>query len=81
MILIKGKTKDNAIKLLGAAAKLGLPGDVVKSVYNGFLVPEEVAAEMESADAAEKAPAQTKTTRSKKAKTDVEANDTKEGKE
>lgn len=72
-VLIEGtKTKDKAIKLLGAAAKLNLPASAVKSVYNGFLVPEEVAKEFSEADKPKK-------TRTTKAKAPAKADDTKEG--
>ena len=72
MAIIKPKSKDNAIKLLAAADKLGLDKKVVKSVTNGFLVPEEVEAEFLEAE-------KPKRTRTKKAKDDAEADDTKEG--
>lgn len=81
MILVGPKNKDTALKLLAAADKLELGPSVVKATLNGFLVPEEVAAEMEAADAAEMAPAQPKSTRSKKATAAAKADDTKEGKE
>lgn len=70
--LIESKSKDTAIRLLGSAEKLGLDRKVVKSVYNGFLVPEEVAKEFEAAD-------KPKTTRKKATAKKAPADDTKEG--
>lgn len=39
------KTRENAVLLLAAAEKLGLPSRVVRSTTKGFTAPDEVVAE------------------------------------
>lgn len=54
VVKVEGRSKEQAIKLLAAADKLGLDKSVVRTTTGGYFVPEEVAEEAAKPDAPEK---------------------------
>lgn len=53
---VKGQTKDNAQRLLGAAEGLGLDRSVIRVTSGGFEVPDEVIEALESIKEPKSAP-------------------------
>lgn len=48
---VYGKTRDNAVALLDACKRLGVPREVVRATDSGFIVPNAVADEVSLAEA------------------------------
>lgn len=72
------RNKENAIKLLAAADKLGLEAAEIRGVGGNYLVSEEIAKEFEAADSADKKAAEkpaAKTTEKKAAAPKAKAKD------